>query len=197
LNRYPLLKSFLKDGEAEWYRNVHVTYIAGREAILTIKDKNGIELEKVVMHTLPDKAAMHAMMVSKGFVLDEDKKSEAMRKEKERREVVRKEAVKDEGRAVRQGSLFSDINHNARQKQLHQQASAAQEESPQVHHTEEDVLRMALSSSSSLIDSYYSSYSTMIFSVVIAGVIVGFMWRQNKKRRTTRTTPLTGQIRLS
>jgi Sep15/SelM redox domain len=195
LNRYPLLKSFLKDGEAEWYRNVHVTYIAGREAILTIKDKNGIELEKVVMHTLPDKAAMHAMMVNKGFVLDEDKKSEAMRKEKERREVVRKEAVKEEG-VVRKGSLFSDINHNAHQKQLHQQASAAREESPPVHHTEEDVLRMALSSSS-LNDSYYSSYSTMIFSVAIAGVIVGFMWRQNNKRRTARTTPLTGQIRLS
>jgi Sep15/SelM redox domain len=126
LNRYPLLKSFLKDGEAEWYRNVRVTYIAGHhEAILNIYDqKTGMELEKVVMHTLPDKAAMHAMMVSKGFVLDEDKKAEALRREKERLEAEAAEAAKDEG-VVRQGSFFSDINH-LQHLQHQQQASSSQ-----------------------------------------------------------------------
>ena len=36
LNKLPILKSFLKDGEAESYQNVHVVYIPGKKAIMTI-----------------------------------------------------------------------------------------------------------------------------------------------------------------
>jgi Sep15/SelM redox domain len=68
LNRYPELKSFLKDGEAEQYAGIKVTYVAGRTAVLTIyQDK--VKQEEVVLHELKNKAAMHELFRQKGFVL--------------------------------------------------------------------------------------------------------------------------------
>jgi hypothetical protein len=58
----------LKDGEAERYAGIKVTYVAGRTAVLTIyKDK--VKQEEVVLHELANKAAMHALFRQKGFVL--------------------------------------------------------------------------------------------------------------------------------
>jgi Sep15/SelM redox domain len=68
LNRYPELKSFLKDGEAEQYAGIKVTYVAGRTAVLTIY-QNQQKQEEVVLHELKNKAAMHALFRQKGFVL--------------------------------------------------------------------------------------------------------------------------------
>lgn len=67
MNRFPELKSFLKDGEAESYKGIKVTYIAGRTAVLTIY-KDGTEVEKINMHELTDKASMHKLFQEKGFV---------------------------------------------------------------------------------------------------------------------------------
>jgi Sep15/SelM redox domain len=71
LNRYPELKSFLKDGEAERYAGIKVTYVAGRTAVLTIY-KDNIKTEEVVLHELANKAAMHALFRQKGFVLNSE-----------------------------------------------------------------------------------------------------------------------------
>ena len=55
----PILKSFLKDGEAESYRNVEVKFVHGRKAIMTIyesgddEERSGeegwVEKEKIVL----------------------------------------------------------------------------------------------------------------------------------------------------
>ena len=55
-------------GEAESYKGITVTYVHGKTAVLTIYD-NGKEVEKIVMHELKNKDAMHAMMRDKGFQL--------------------------------------------------------------------------------------------------------------------------------
>jgi Sep15/SelM redox domain len=68
LNRYPELKSFLKDGEAESYAGIKVTYVAGRTAVLTIYQDQQKQ-EEVVLHELKNKAAMHELFRQKGFVL--------------------------------------------------------------------------------------------------------------------------------
>jgi hypothetical protein len=51
---------------------VTVTYVPGRTAIMTIYD-DGREVEKITMHEIKDRPALHALMVEKGF----RKKSEA------------------------------------------------------------------------------------------------------------------------
>jgi hypothetical protein len=58
----------LKDGEAERYAGIKVTYVAGRTAVLTIY-KDNVKQEEVVLHELANKAAMHALFRQKGFVL--------------------------------------------------------------------------------------------------------------------------------
>ena len=54
----PILKSFLKEGEAESYRNVEVKFVHGRKAIMTIyesgdEEESGeeswVEKEKIVL----------------------------------------------------------------------------------------------------------------------------------------------------
>ena len=52
----PILKSFLKDGEAESYQNVRVTFVPGRKAVMTIyesDDEGGeeswVEKEQIVL----------------------------------------------------------------------------------------------------------------------------------------------------
>ena len=54
----PILKSFLKEGEAESYQNVEVTFVHGRKAIMTIYESDDgeesgeegwVEKEKIVL----------------------------------------------------------------------------------------------------------------------------------------------------
>ena len=57
MNKLPNLKSFLKDGEAESYRNVEVKFVPGKKAIMTIYEgdasdtwEEGMEeVEKIVL----------------------------------------------------------------------------------------------------------------------------------------------------
>lgn len=62
-----MLKSFLKDGEAESYRGVKVTFVRGKKAIMHVYDEDGKEVETVELHTLKTKEALHALMREKGF----------------------------------------------------------------------------------------------------------------------------------
>ena len=64
----PQLKSFLKDGEAESYRNVEVKFIHGRKAIMTLWETGDIgvdgdrekweELEKITLSDYKTKASV-------------------------------------------------------------------------------------------------------------------------------------------
>ena len=53
LNKMPQLKSFLKNGEAESYRNVEVKFISGRKAVMTVYEgiskDNWVESESIVL----------------------------------------------------------------------------------------------------------------------------------------------------
>ena len=68
MNRFPELKAFLLEGEAERYQGVNVTFVAGRTAVMTIY-QDGVEQEQITLHTLETRADMHQMMKQKGFVL--------------------------------------------------------------------------------------------------------------------------------
>lgn len=87
LNRLPELRSFLKDGEAEFYRGVTVSYIPGRQAVLTIYESdNGTDdmviREKVTLSDIPTKEEMHQLMKDKGFVLKDEKELQRIAEEK-------------------------------------------------------------------------------------------------------------------
>ena len=66
LNKLPILKSFLKDGEAESYKNVQVKFVPGKKAILTIYEgdasdvwEDGMEeKEKIVLSDYKTKVSM-------------------------------------------------------------------------------------------------------------------------------------------
>jgi hypothetical protein len=83
LNRYPELKAWLKEGQAESYQNVEVEYVAGRTAVLTIY-RGGIEQEQVILHTLATQEDMHQMMQRKGFVRRETASPERLMFEQDR-----------------------------------------------------------------------------------------------------------------
>jgi len=71
LNKLPVLKSFLKGGEAASYEGVTVKFVAGRSAIMSIYEADGSKVEEVALHELKTKEEMHALMVEKGFHLKE------------------------------------------------------------------------------------------------------------------------------
>jgi len=92
----PILKSFLKDGEAESYRNVQVKFPEGRKAfhlggkaIMTIYQSDDgeeggegwVEKEKIVLSDYETKEEMHALMVEKGFQLKTPEEIEAMQQQ--------------------------------------------------------------------------------------------------------------------
>ena len=67
----PILKSFLKDGEAESYQNVVVTFVPGRKAVMTIYESDDeeagggggeeswVEREQIVLSDYKTKVCMH------------------------------------------------------------------------------------------------------------------------------------------
>jgi len=67
------------DREAEEYRNVQVTFIQGRKAVLTIFEDDK-EKEKIILSDYKTKDDMHKLFVDKGF---ERKTEEEIRKLKE------------------------------------------------------------------------------------------------------------------
>lgn len=101
MNRLPELKSFLKDGEAEWYEGVEVQYIHGRKAVMTVFE-DGEEKEKITLSDMKTKPEMHTMMIEKGFVKKSEEEIAEMKKkieeakteEEERRRKMREERQK-------------------------------------------------------------------------------------------------------
>jgi len=86
----PILKSFLKDGEAESYQNVQVKFVPGRKAIMTIyesgdgdddEEESWVEKEQVVLSDYKTKDEMHALMVEKGFQLKSPEEVEAIQQQ--------------------------------------------------------------------------------------------------------------------
>jgi len=93
LNRFPELKSFLKDGEAESYEDVKVTYVPGKTAILTIyKKDDNTKLEEIVLHELKTKDHMHKLFQEKGFVRKENYQ-ELITEMKKLKETERRERI--------------------------------------------------------------------------------------------------------
>ncbi|KAK1732504.1 hypothetical protein QTG54_016787 [Skeletonema marinoi] len=87
----PILKSFLKDGEAESYQNVQVKFVPGRKAIMTIyesgddddegEEESWVEKEQIVLSDYKTKDEMHALMVEKGFQLKSPEEVEAIQQQ--------------------------------------------------------------------------------------------------------------------
>lgn len=114
MNKLPNLKSFLKDGDAESYRNVEVTFVHGKKAIMTIYEgesqsdvgEDGMEeKEKIVLSDYKTKEEMHALMVEKGFQMKSDEEIEAMKLQKQKEaaeEAERKAKQREEMRIKRE-----------------------------------------------------------------------------------------------
>ncbi len=75
----PILKSFLKDGEAESYQNVVVTFVPGRKAVMTIYESDDgdeagggeeswVEKEQIVRSDYKTKVCMHVAVCILGCV---------------------------------------------------------------------------------------------------------------------------------
>lgn len=75
------MKTFLRNGHAEEYQGIKITWIPGREAVLTIFH-DGKEVEKVELFKTKTIEELHALVQSKGF----KKKSEIQVIQEQRRE---------------------------------------------------------------------------------------------------------------
>ena len=60
--RFPGLRSFLQDGEAQRYRNVAVNYVRGRQALLHVFDDAGRTVDTLSLEQLGTKERLHAVM---------------------------------------------------------------------------------------------------------------------------------------
>ena len=186
------LLSWKSDGEAESYQGVKVTYVHGKTAILTIYNDQGKEQEKIVLHELKDRPAMHALMEEKGFrkksaeeiekikqqrKLDKDAEQAAMqkridehvervRKAKEERE-VRQKLSKEDSQAIRQ-QVLADL-HNEREEKGDTAALLRRRE-------KEELLAMAGPSDSS------QFFMSIAGGAAMVGLtIIGCMSRRSKK----------------
>mmetsp|Transcript_30347 Transcript_30347/g.44906 ORF Transcript_30347/g.44906 Transcript_30347/m.44906 type:complete len:138 (+) Transcript_30347:227-640(+) len=95
----PLLKSFLKDGEAETYKNVEIEYIRGRKAELIIFNDTE-ETERILLSAYKTKEEMHALMVSKGFVKKSKEEIEKEIAEKEEEKKIKTEELAESRRMM-------------------------------------------------------------------------------------------------
>jgi Sep15/SelM redox domain len=67
LNRLPEVRTFLKEpGHADSYEKLKVTFIAGRNPDLFIRDDNGELLETIDLSKMTT-AEIHELLVQKGF----------------------------------------------------------------------------------------------------------------------------------
>eukprot|EP00584_Thalassiosira_punctigera_P002325 CAMPEP_0172538236 /NCGR_PEP_ID=MMETSP1067-20121228/9667_1 /TAXON_ID=265564 ORGANISM="Thalassiosira punctigera, Strain Tpunct2005C2" /NCGR_SAMPLE_ID=MMETSP1067 /ASSEMBLY_ACC=CAM_ASM_000444 /LENGTH=176 /DNA_ID=CAMNT_0013323691 /DNA_START=152 /DNA_END=682 /DNA_ORIENTATION=+ len=118
----PQLKSFLKDGEAESYRNVEVKFIHGRKAIMTIweagYDNGGVdgdrerweEVEKITLSDYKTKVEMHALFIEKGFQMKSEEELAAWKIQKE------KEAEEERERKQKQREQNLKMQEERRRK---------------------------------------------------------------------------------
>ena len=104
LNKYPEVKSFLKDFEAEEYQGVEVQYVGGKPAILSIFLDGELQ-EEVNLFDINNKSELHSMMVEKGFVKKSDEEIEEMKKlkiKKRDEEAARIQKAREELKAKRE-----------------------------------------------------------------------------------------------
>jgi len=60
--RFPGLRSFLKDGEVQQYKDVAVHYVRGAQAILHVYNRDGKEIYTLELQKLRSKEKMHAVL---------------------------------------------------------------------------------------------------------------------------------------
>lgn len=96
-----LLRPAFSGGEAEWYEGIKVKYIHGRTAIMTIYE-DGKEKEKITMHELKDRKAMHAHMLEKGFKRKSQEEMERITNDIKAAEEKRKSEIEERFRARRE-----------------------------------------------------------------------------------------------
>ena len=94
LNKHKELRIFLKGdtrkgikAEIEDYANIHVNWIRGKKAIMTILDDDGKTLGEVALYKLKTREDMHKLMKEKGFV----KKSRGQKVAERRVELVKQQ----------------------------------------------------------------------------------------------------------
>lgn len=112
-------------GEAESYEGVKVTYVHGQTAVLTIY-QDGKEKETITMHKLKDRAAMHALMLEKGFKKKSPEEIEKMQKERREKEAKERQSFEERKRlalerrekAMNQLNLIKPVEAGDERKQL-------------------------------------------------------------------------------
>ena len=135
LNRYPHLKSFLKDYEAEEYRNVELQFVKGKAAVLSIFSDGELK-EEVDMHQYGTKEELHTMMVEKGFVrMPEDevvamKELKAFEQAEDKKRKEEERAFKREESRIKREKTAADFERatlDAEEKQKAEEQAEEQE----------------------------------------------------------------------
>jgi len=78
------VRKFLKEFEAEEYRNVEVEYVRGKPSVLTISDDDGNEIEEVQLFDIATNEEIHEMMINKGFERKSDVEIVEMKAKKQK-----------------------------------------------------------------------------------------------------------------
>jgi Sep15/SelM redox domain/SURF1 family len=117
LSRLPELKSFLRDGEALWYRNVQINYVRGQQGVLRVRNKEGIEVGTHALTHLRRKEDMHRVLVDAGFVRKTDAERHAEEDAAQRLRQQRQRAMFHRQEYVRQMELHAtwfrrDVMHH-------------------------------------------------------------------------------------
>lgn len=206
---YPQLKSFLKDGEAESYKGITLTFIHGKTAVLTIS-KNGVKQEDIVLHTYKTKADMHSLFKEKGFVLrgtagdggssggssggggEVDRKIEEKTIKNAASGNKNDLTVKDVAAKLRKegGLLLKDSATTAKEQVDNNESSAKESKEVRKQRLEDErrYLGQAIPTGSKLIQTYVLLAVFALFVVSCTG------WRHRSATRGRRAAALTARI---
>jgi hypothetical protein len=162
-----------------------VKFVPGRTAILTIYE-DGQEKEKIVMHTLKDRAAMHALFREKGFQLKSQEEVDKIMQERKAAVQVRNAASaplllsgkERERRSVGKESRKHSLRgRHATLEDLHNRRDA---ESRALKLRKEQELLALVSPRQSTM----SSLALVAMAAVVGITIIGIAGKQRKRLRT-------------
>lgn len=103
LSRYPHIRGFLLDGEAEYYQGVSIQMEQGTEGITLQIYENGKSIKRVDLTEYDSREELHALFVEEGFQLKgEDELAAIMARKKDNLAMVKERALKRQEERIAQ-----------------------------------------------------------------------------------------------
>ncbi len=112
MNKLPVLKEFLLEGDAENYENIQIEYRMGLKPTMTIYHDGNMH-ETISLESFHSKAALHNLFKDKGFVLKSQEDQEKQRNQRQREKEFRKQQKEERGSLMEEKRKLRELQMEA------------------------------------------------------------------------------------